>query len=199
MAHKRYLYIEPPCKIMYLTMSMSASVLTMSMSASVYNLQDWHRLFEPTMSKLSKTVHYVQPNPQSSHYRNEHQPMEKVVRWHELCLYDCSHKPERLAGNLRHSDAAGLGKGTRSRGSSTERIQTRKQNLTASNFHGLEKGAKNRGTITEWIQTRKQRLTLTASNFHRILNRKAKVTETFLDSELLAHTFLVPAMDHRTS
>ena len=118
------------------------------------------------MSKLSKTVHYVQPNPQSSHYRNEHQPMEKVVRWHEQCLYDCSHKPERLAGNLRRSDAAGLGKGTRSRDSSTERIQTRKQNLTASNFHGLEKGAKNRGTTstTEWIQTRKQRLT--ASNFH---------------------------------
>ena len=94
------------------------------------------------MSKLLKTVHYVQPNPQSSHYQSERQLMEKVVRWHELCLYDCSHKPERLAGNLRRSDAAGLGKGTRSQGTSTERIQTRKQRLTASNFHGLEKGQK---------------------------------------------------------
>ena len=94
---------------------------------------------------MSKTVRYTEPNPQSSHHQNERQPMEKVVGCHKLCLYDCSHKPEGLAGNLKCSGAAGLWKGTRSWGCSTEWIQTRKQNLTASKLSWSGKGGKKSG------------------------------------------------------
>lgn len=66
--------------------------------------------------------------------------------------------------------------------------------LRCSDTAGLEERTRNQGNSTEWMQARKQRLT--ASNFHRVLTRKTKITDKFLDSIFLEHTFSVPAMEY---
>ena len=66
--------------------------------------------------------------------------------------------------------------------------------LKCSDVAGLEERTRSQSSSAEWVQARRPRLT--ASNFRRVLIRKAKVTQTFLDSMFRADTLSVPAMDY---
>lgn len=58
----------------------------------------------------------------------------------------------------------------------------------------LEKKTREQADCSIWIQARKQRLT--ASNFHKVLARKAKVTDKFLENLFSPKAFSAPAVDY---